>query len=262
MLDQILPTLLAQADPSGGADTSLQVNSVWDFVLKGGPVMWPIILCSLVALAVFLERLVSLRTSRVIPKSFLPGLQQALSARDAKPVALDYCRTNESPIARVFLAGIKRLGEPIETLERHISEAGEREATALRKHLRVLSVIAAIAPLLGLLGTIFGMIDAFQTVATTGEALGKTELLAEGIYEAMTTTAAGLIVAIPALIMYHWVSARVDAIVVRVDAMTVEFIEDHTTWQANGTSRAADTTSEPATNSTPTPEPEPATSSV
>jgi biopolymer transport protein ExbB len=243
------------------ADTSLQVNSVWDFVLKGGPVMWPIILCSLVAVAVFFERVISLRTQQIIPRSFLPGLQKALGADDAKPVALEYCRSQKSPIARVFLAGIKRLGEPVETLERHIAEAGEREAIALRKHLRVLSVIAAIAPLLGLLGTIFGMINAFQTVATTGEALGKTELLAEGIYEAMTTTAAGLIVAIPALLMFHWVSARVDAIVMLIDGMTVDFIEEHANWKAAPpkppTLAATHTSSSSAQNV-----PEPATSSA
>jgi len=79
---------------------------------------------------------------------------------------------------------------------------------------------------MGLLGTIFGMIRAFQTVATSGEALGKTELLAEGIYEAMITTAAGLIVAIPALVCYHWLSAKVQGLVMDIDEMTVEFIED------------------------------------
>jgi biopolymer transport protein ExbB len=92
--------------------------------------------------------------------------------------------------------------------------------------MRVLSVIAAISPLMGLTGTIFGMIKAFQTVATSGDALGKTELLATGIYEAMITTAAGLLVAIPALILYHVISARVDRLVAELDETCIEFIDD------------------------------------
>jgi biopolymer transport protein ExbB len=91
----------------------------------------------------------------------------------------------------------------------------------------MLAVIASIAPLLGLLGTIFGMIDAFQTVAVSGEALGRTESLAKGIYQAMITTAAGLMVAIPVLIGYHWLAGKIDRLVGEMDRMTVEFVEQH-----------------------------------
>jgi biopolymer transport protein ExbB len=98
----------------------------------------------------------------------------------------------------------------------------------LRKRLRLLSVIASVAPLLGLLGTVTGMITAFQTVAASAEALGRTELLATGIYEAMVTTAGGLIVAIPTLLAYHWISSRVDHLVAEMDTVTVDFIETHT----------------------------------
>jgi len=97
----------------------------------------------------------------------------------------------------------------------------------LRKYLRVLAVIASIAPLMGLLGTIFGMIQAFQTVAASGSALGRTEMLAMGIYQAMITTAAGLLVAIPVLIAYHWIVAKIERLVMEIDQMTVEFIEAH-----------------------------------
>ena len=89
----------------------------------------------------------------------------------------------------------------------------------------VLTVIAGVAPLLGLLGTIFGMINAFQTVAISPDALGKTELLAEGIYQAMITTAAGLIVAIPVVIAHHWLAARIDGLVMEIDRVTVDFVE-------------------------------------
>jgi biopolymer transport protein ExbB len=164
----------------------------------------------------------------VIPSRFLPGLKKLLREHpgDRKRAAA-YCKKNASPVANVFGAGIKKLGAPIEVMERHIQEAGQREVLKLRKFVRALSVIAAITPLMGLLGTIFGMINAFQTVALSGESLGKAELLAEGIYEAMITTAAGLLVAIPVLVCYHWVTAKIERLVMDIDLMTVDFLEDY-----------------------------------
>lgn len=217
--------VLAQAGP-GGANPAI-VQSVWDFVLKGGPVMIPIGLCSLVALGVFVERLASLRRARVVPRGFLPGLRGLLQDVDEdRDRALDYCQKDGSPLANIFSAGIRKLGRPPAVLEKHVQDAGEREVIKMRKHLRLLSLIASISPLLGLLGTIFGMIAAFQTVAASAEAMGKTELLAKGIYEAMITTAAGLIVAIPTLIAYNWISARIEQLVGEMDQITVDFIEE------------------------------------
>lgn len=218
--------LLAQAADAAPA-SSVRVESVWDFILKGGIMMIPIGICSLIALTVVVERFISLRRRLVIPPGFLDGLRRRMGeGLTDKAAGLAYCRSDGSAVSNVFAAGLKRLGGPIEVVERHIQESGQREVLKLRKRLRVLSVIAAVAPLLGLLGTIFGMITAFQTVAMSAEALGKTELLAGGIYEAMITTAAGLVVAIPALIGYHWLSARVQSLVMEVDEITVDFIEE------------------------------------
>ncbi|MCH7526784.1 MAG: MotA/TolQ/ExbB proton channel family protein [Planctomycetes bacterium] len=230
------PLLLGQvAADSAAATSAVEVQSVWDFVVKGGPMMIPIGICSLVALTVIVERLLSLRRSRVIPPDFLSGVKEVLDDQsDDRAKAVEYCESNGSPIAGIFAVGIKRLGEPIELLEKHVQEAGERVVLKLRKYLRMLSVIAAIAPLMGLLGTIFGMIKAFQTVAVSGEALGKTELLAKGIYEAMITTAGGLMVAIPVLIGYHWISAKIDHLVSEMDQMTVEFIEEYAAPENGG----------------------------
>jgi biopolymer transport protein ExbB len=189
--------------------------------------MIPIGICSLVALTVVVERFVSLRRRNIIPDDVKANVSRRLEADHPDPAdAIAYCRSDGSPLANVFAAGLKRIAAPVEMLERAINEAGQREVLRMRKHFRVLSVIAAIAPLLGLLGTIFGMITAFQTVAASGEALGKTELLAGGIYEAMITTAAGLIVAIPTLVCYHWLSARVQRLVIDIDQMAVDFVEE------------------------------------
>ncbi|MCZ6681838.1 MAG: MotA/TolQ/ExbB proton channel family protein [Planctomycetota bacterium] len=225
--DQII---LGQADAASAVVESasqVRIDSVWDFVKKGGPMMIPIVACSLVALAVTAERLISLRRGQIIPPNFLAGLKKAFGPSGSdKRKALAYCQSDKSPVADILAAGIKRLDEPVERLEKHIQDAGERVVIKLRKYLRILSVIASISPLLGLLGTMFGMITAFQTVAVSGEALGKTELLAKGIYEAMITTAAGLLVCIPVIVCYNFISARIDRLVLEMDQMTVEFVEE------------------------------------
>jgi biopolymer transport protein ExbB len=225
-------SLLAQAPGGGTVDgqvvSAAHVQSVWDFVVKGGPMMIPIGICSLVVVTVIIERLVSLRRRNIIPRDLLPNLEKTLDEPgEDYTAALEYCERVCSPAANVLAAGIRRFHQPIELLEKHIQEAGQREVTKLRKYLRLLFVVASIAPLLGLLGTIFGMITAFQTVAMSGEALGKAELLAKGIYEAMITTAAGLLVAIPALIGYHWISAKIENLVAEMDRIACEFIEQY-----------------------------------
>jgi biopolymer transport protein ExbB len=226
---EMVSLTIAQAgsDSSTAAvPNATQIQSMWDFLVKGGPVMIPIVLCSLVALTVVVERLVSLRRSLIIPANFLTGLRSALGGEGGVRQAMEYCKARPSPVARVFAAGLKRINEPTELMEKHIQDAGEREAMKMRKYLRVLAVIASLAPLLGLLGTIAGMIKAFQTVAASAEALGKTEMLATGIYEAMITTAAGLVVAIPAMVCYHWLTSRIDRLVMDIDQLTVDFVEE------------------------------------
>ncbi|MCH8912615.1 MAG: MotA/TolQ/ExbB proton channel family protein [Planctomycetes bacterium] len=230
LVNAVLAGMLGQGAGAEVVPTrdSVEVQSVWDFILKGGPMMIPLAICSLVALAVIVERIMSLRRSRVIPPGFMDGLKAEMkNGTEDHARAVDFCRRNGSPIANILAAGIRKLAKPIEVVEKHIQDAGEREMVRLRKYLRLLSVVAAIAPLMGLLGTIFGMIRAFQTVAIAPEAMGKTALMAKGIYEAMITTAAGLILAIPVLVCYHWISAKIDRLVFDMDQLTVEFIEDH-----------------------------------
>lgn len=224
-----MSAIFAQAAPTA-VHSAADVTSIWDFVVKGGPVMIPLGICSLVALAVVIERFVTLRRTKVIPPDFLTGLKARLgssSAPDSQRLALEYCRTNASPVANVFAAGLRRMREPLDLLEKHIEEEGFREARKLRKNLRVLSVIASVATLLGLLGTTLGMIVAFQTVANSAEALGKPELLAKGIYQKLITTATGLFIAIPCVLFYHYFAARVETLVAAIDRMTVDFVEDY-----------------------------------
>ena len=208
--------VLAQAAP----------ESILGLAVKGGIMMIPIALCSLVGVSVVLERMSVLRRSRVVPTGFDDEFEAAMES-GGPAAGADYCKSHPSPAARVLAAGIKKLALGHETVERHITSAGEIEVYQLRKRLRSLTVVAAVAPLLGLTGTIFGMIRAFQTVASSGDSLGKAELLAGGIYEAMISTAAGLLVAIPTIVLYHFLSARIEQLTRELDRVAVSFVERH-----------------------------------
>jgi len=224
-MEATVDLILTLAAPAGGGGDAAQAISIWQFILKGGIMMIPIGICSLVALTVIVERSVVLTRANVAPPGFLQGLRKILDAgaMENREKAAKHCASNDSPLARVMGAGVRRLGRPLELVEKDLADTGQWEVLQLRKRLRVLSVCASVSPLMGLTGTIFGMIRAFQTVAMSGEALGKAELLAEGIYEAMVTTAAGLLVAIPAMICYHWLSSRIERLASNLDRAAVDF---------------------------------------
>ena len=237
----------ASAPPSGAPaappvanvapKTGLEVSSALDFVLKGGWPMVPIGICSLVAMAIIIERAMVLRRGRVVPRGFVNRLNEVAHDRTK---ALELCRQNRSPIARILGEAVKRQGEPQERLEKHVEDVGGRELIALRHHMRVLSALPQVATMLGLLGTVFGMIKTFQAVAATSEALGKTEMLAKGIFEAWTCTAGGLFVAIPVMICFHWLMGKIDTITADVDRAASEFIERQKAHAAAAPSRLAD----------------------
>jgi len=220
--DLLVGVVLAQ----GGAGLS-----VFDLTVKGGIMMIPIAVCSLIVVAVVAERASVLRPAKIVPPGFEKRLKKTMDAgegaggAEAVGKARELCRKTPSPAARVVDAGLDKLGHRHEVVEKHMAAAGENEVFAMRKRLRTLTVIAAVAPLMGLTGTIFGMIRAFQTVASSGESLGKAELLAGGIYEAMITTAAGLLVAMPALIFYHWLASKVERLTRELDRIAVWFVE-------------------------------------
>src|SRR5690606_36336462 len=155
----------------------------------------------------------SLRRARVVPGPFVRLFIQQLRERKLdRASALKLCEENKSPVAVVFAAAIKKWGRPGVEVEQAIIDEGERVVSSLRRYLRLFNGIATLSPLLGLLGTVFGMIRSFNTIATA-DAMGRPELLAGGISEALITTAAGLSVAIPALTAYLWFLGRVDRLI-------------------------------------------------
>jgi biopolymer transport protein ExbB len=204
-----------------GADPApLPRMSVWDFAVKGGPTMIIIAICSLIALAIIVERLLLTRRAAVVPPAFMEGLRSA--ARDR---SLDLCRASASPIANILAAAVRQRGHSLEAMQKAAAEAGRRELVRLKHRMRLLGALPQVATMLGLLGTILGMIKTFQAVAASGQSLGKTELLARGIFEAWANTAAGLLVAIPVLIAYHALLGRIDARIVELDRAATDWIE-------------------------------------
>jgi biopolymer transport protein ExbB len=186
--------------------------------------MIPIAICSLLLLAFVFERMISLRYGRVIPRAFVTQFRQQMQDGELdRESAMELCQQDGSPVAEVFAGAARKWGRPAVEIEQAIIDSGERVANGLRKYLRVLNGIATVTPLLGLLGTVVGMIRAFNDIATA-DALGRPEMLAKGISEALLTTAAGLSVAIPALICYLWFVSRVDRLIIEIDALGLEVV--------------------------------------
>jgi biopolymer transport protein ExbB len=184
--------------------------------------MIPIALCSIIALAIFLERLWSLRRSRVIPRDFLIEIED-LIRREKIPEAVTRCRKDNSSMANIIVAGIRNFGKRREIVKESIEEIGRREAATLERYINVVGTIAAIAPLLGLLGTVFGMIKAFNVISIQG--VGNPSSLAGGISEALITTAAGLVVAIPTFVLYRYLANKADALIVEMEEHSIRMVD-------------------------------------
>lgn len=187
--------------------------------LLGWVTIAPFFLASVIALWFAIERLVVLRKGRVIPRPFVERFLQHLEHGKLTPEnALSLCNENGSPIAEVFAHGVRKWGKPSVEVEQAIIDGGERQVSQLRKHLRVINGVATITPLMGLLGTVIGMIFAFNKIASS-DAMGNPAELAVGIGIALLTTAAGLSIAIPSLILYMYLAGRVDALVMEMDLL-------------------------------------------
>lgn len=211
--------------PARQAGSRIPTKNMLSMLRDGGPVMIPIGFCSFLLTVFVMERMINLRRNRVIPapwvKRFIAQLREGQLERDT---ALELCEENGTSVAKVFAAGVKKWGRPGVEVEQAILDAGERVTNDLRRYLRLFNGISTITPLFGLLGTVFGMIHSFNSISTSN-AMGKSELLAAGIGEALLSTAAGLSVAIPALIAYLYFVGRVDRFVISIDAAGQEVVE-------------------------------------
>lgn len=184
----------------------------------------PFVVASVISVWFTIERLVVLRRSRVIPRAFVePFLDRLRKGSLDSSTAKSLCEKNESPIAAVFSHAVHKWGRPSVEVEQAIIDGGERQVAQLRRHLRVINGVATVTPLLGLLGTVVGMIQAFNDIASAG-AMGKADQLAAGIAMALLTTAFGLAIAIPSLIMYMYLSGRVEVLVMEMDELSQKVV--------------------------------------
>ena len=218
------------AEPLEPAETSNHVadssRRLTDLVRNGGPLMIPIGICSFILTVFVFERLISLRKGRIIPgpftKRFLEQLRDGELNREA---ATTICERNNSAMANVFKAGVQKWGRPAVEVEQAVLDEGERTSNRLRKYLRLINGISTVCPLLGLLGTVLGMIQAFDSIASVGPSISDPKaLIAMGISQALLTTAAGMTVAIPAMIAYLFFTSRVDKHVMEIDALGMKVV--------------------------------------
>jgi biopolymer transport protein ExbB len=214
----------AASVPAVASQPPIPTKSLFEMVIAGGPLLLPILVGSFILLLVVFERAVNLRRGRVLPGPFVTRfLLQIRAGQIDRDAALQRCEENSSHVARVFAAAVRKWGRPAVEVEQAILDEGERVANNLRRYLRVINGVATVSPLLGLLGTVWGMMVAFNAIATA-DAMGRPELLAGGISQALVTTAAGLFVAIPALIFYLFFAGRIDSLVVDIDAYGQELV--------------------------------------
>ena len=212
------------AAPAPAQDTSTEVPklSPIDLFWKAGFFIWPLAACSVLSVAIIIERFIALRRRRVIPPGFFQGLKQVYQdPREDRDRGVEYCEKHDSPIARILAAGIRRLPRGYSAAEKAIEDAGGNEALKLRQNMRFLYSMGSVATLLGLIGTIAGMIKAFQVASVMGP--GHADKLSEGIYEAMVNTFAGLAVAIVVTIFYYFFIGRIEKLVADMNDAVNEF---------------------------------------
>ncbi len=195
---------------------------MYDLLLKGGALIYPILFCSVLALAIFLQRYYTYYRfqsgNRELNDKLQPLIQESLYKE-----ALDYCNLTDSAMSRVYATAFRLAGKPRAQIKAVVEEVGIREVAPLERYLGLLGTIATISPLLGLLGTVIGMIRAFNVLAIEG--VGTPASLGGGISEALITTAAGMSVAIPTLLMHKYLTGRVDRITLEMEDKALRVVD-------------------------------------
>lgn len=197
--------------------------SVWELCLKGGIIMIPLVILSLVSIYIFFERWIALRKAAAEDESFMKRIKDYIVNGEIESADL-LCKKTNTPYARLIQKGISRIGRPMNDVLVAIENVGNIEVAKLGKGFTWLATTAAGAPMLGFLGTVTGMVRAFFAMANAGSNANIT-VLAGGIYEALVTTVAGLVVGIIALFAYNYLSARVNHVMNQLENKTMEFMD-------------------------------------
>ncbi len=206
--------------PASHAPTEL---SVWDLCVQGGFIMIPLALLSLICIYIFIERCIVLRRAAKSDPTFMNRIKDYIHEGEIES-AQNLCRASKSPYGRLISKGISRIGRPMNDVLVAIENTGNIEIAGLEKGLPWLATTAAGAPMLGFLGTVIGMVQAFYNLASAGSS-ANIDILAGGIYEALVTTVAGLVVGIIAMFAYNYLVARINGVMNLMEARTMEFMD-------------------------------------
>ncbi|WP_242918729.1 MotA/TolQ/ExbB proton channel family protein [Pontibacter liquoris] len=207
----------------GAKATSENTVSLIDLALAGGWAMIPLLLLSLAAVYIFVERYLTLKKASQNPAGFNDRIKSMVLSGDVNGAKMLCAQTN-TPISRMIGKGLTRIGHPLKNIETSIENQGKIEISRLERYLSGLATIAGAAPMLGFLGTVTGMIEAFIAIAQA-EGTVSPKLLSSGIYQAMVTTAAGLIIGLPAYVAYNYLVSKIDNIVHAMEYTSIEFLD-------------------------------------
>lgn len=212
------PILAMAAEPSLDSDWALL-----EIIEKGGLMMYPILFCSILIVGIAIERAYNLQRKNIIDTEFLKNVRNHWNWKDIQ-LGLQLCNSHDNSLSRILKSGLLRFGGKLDEVERAIEGAGQHEASLMNSNLRVLGAVANITPMMGLLGTVFGMIKAFDVISQSGT--GNPGLVASGISEALVTTAAGMVVGIPALALYHYFRGKIDRYVFEMEEISFQLVEE------------------------------------
>ena len=198
------------------------MTNLWETILKGGIMMIPLIVTSVIGLAVFVERALYLRRKRILRPELVEAVETFQEAADIEKV-VSVMEKKDGAFVSLLKVALENRGRPRDEVKEVIEDAGKQEARGLERGLGVLETIAGISPLMGLLGTVLGMIKVFNVVSQQG--LGQTKALSGGISEALVTTVAGLFIAIPTLVAYNYFENKVDYLVLDIEKYSSKVID-------------------------------------
>lgn len=215
--------MLAQIVTDTPAVTPQQAISIWELTMAGGPLMIPLAICSVIAVYIFVERVLTINKANVSSDAFMGKIKELVLKGDINGAKI-LCSQHDTPVARMIEKGVARIGSPLKNIEASIENVAKIEVFRLEKNLSVLATIAGAAPMIGFLGTVVGMVGAFMSIAQE-EGSVSPKLLADGIYTAMVTTVAGLVVGIIAYLGYNFLVTRVSKVVHRMEYSSIEFID-------------------------------------
>ena len=220
---QAAQTATATGEVAQAAAAEVTQMGLWELFMKGGWLMWPLLALGGVAVFIFVERFMAIRKASGINMNFMHRIRDYIS--DGKiNAAIDLCRKTNTPIARMIEKGIGRIGRPMSDIQSSIENAANLEVSKLEDGLPILATIAGGAPMIGFLGTVIGMVQTFMDMAAAGGTVDLT-LLAGGMYVAMVTTVAGLVVGIPAYFGYNYLVARIEKLVFQMEANSIAFMD-------------------------------------